>query len=65
MPTKLWFITKFETHALEKTIFKSNKVKITNSGERHLGSVLGTVTFNKQCIHEIVSQCISEMEALR
>ena len=33
-PIKLWLITKFETHALGKEIFKNTKWNITNSGKR-------------------------------
>ena len=33
-PIKLWLITKFETHALGKEIFKNTKSNITNSGKR-------------------------------
>ena len=39
-----------------KEFFKDTKVKITNSGKRFLGSVIGIFTFKKQYIDEIVSQ---------
>ena len=36
-PKKSWLITKLETHTLAKEVFKTTKVKITNSGKRYLG----------------------------
>ena len=55
-PAKSWLITKPETHAIGKELFKDTKIKITNSGKRFLGSVIGTFTFKKQYVDEIVSQ---------
>ena len=55
-PTKSWLIAKSETHTIRKNFFKETKVKITNSGKRFLGSVIGIFTFKKQYIDEIVSQ---------
>ena len=59
---KSWLTTKPETHAFGKELFKDTKVKITNSGKMLLGSVIGTFTFKKQYVDEIVSQWISEIE---
>ena len=47
-PKKSWLITKLETHTLAKEVFETTKVKITNSGKRYLGSVLGTLLFKKE-----------------
>ena len=47
-PTKSWLITKPERNAFGKELFKDTKVKITSSGKRLLGSVIGTFTFKKQ-----------------
>ena len=63
-PTKSWLIAKSETHTIRKKIFKDTKVKITNSGKRFLGSVIGIFTFKKKYIDEIVSQWISKIEVL-
>ena len=41
---------------IEKEMLKDTKLKITNSGKRFLGSVIGTFTFKKQYVDEIVSQ---------
>ena len=60
----MWLITKFETHALGKKIFKNTKLNITNSGKRYLGSVIGAVTFKKQYAQEIITQYISEVSVL-
>ena len=46
--TKSWLITKPETNAIGKQLFKDTKVKITNLGKKFLGSVIGTFTFKKQ-----------------
>ena len=63
-PAKSSLITKPETHATGKQLFKDTKVKITNSGKRFLGSVIGTFTFKRQYANEIVSQWISEIKVL-
>ena len=63
-PTKSWLIAKSETHTIRKKFFKDTKVKITNSGKRFLGSVIGIFTFKKKYIDEIVSQWISKIEVL-
>ena len=63
-PAKSWLTTKPETQAFGKELFKDTKVKMTNSGKRLLGSVIGTFTFKKQYVDEIVSQWISEIEVL-
>ena len=63
-PGKSWLITKPETHATGKELFKDTKVKITNTGKKFLGSVISTFTFKKQYADKIVSQWISEIELL-
>ena len=63
-PAKSSLITKPETHATGKQLFKDTKVKIANSGKRFLGSVIGTFTFKRQYANEIVSQWISEIKVL-
>ena len=55
-PTKSWLIAKPETNATGKKLFKNTKAKITNSGKRFQGSVIGTFTFKKQYVDEIISQ---------
>ena len=47
-PAKSWLITKPENMQLEK-----NFSKITNSGKRFLGSVIGTFAFKKRYVDEI------------
>ena len=63
-PKKSWLITKLETHTLAKEVFETTKVKITNSGKRYLGSVLGTLSFKREYVNELVPQWISEIEVL-
>ena len=46
-PAKSWLMTKPETQATGKELFKDTKVKVTNSGKKFLGSVIGTFTFKK------------------
>ena len=55
---------KIETHTCAKEIFKTTKVKITNSAKRYLGSVLGTLSFKREYVNELVTQWISEIEVL-
>ena len=55
---------KIETHTCAKEIFETTKVKITNSGKRYLGSVLGTLSFKREYVNELVTQWISEIEVL-
>ena len=63
-PKKSWLTTKLETHTLAKEVFETTKVKITNSGKRYLGSVLGTLSFKRERVNELVTQWISEIEVL-
>ena len=63
-PKKSWLITKLETHALAKEVFETTKVKITNSGKINLRSVLGTLSFKREYVNELVTQWISEIEVL-
>ena len=63
-PAKSWLITKRGTNAIGKKLFKDTKVKITNSGKRFIGSVIGTFAFKKQYVDETVSQWIFEIEVL-
>ena len=53
-PARSWLITKPETHAIGKELFKDTTVKIINSGKRFLRSVIGTFTLKKQYVDEIV-----------
>ena len=46
-PAKSWLMTKPETQATGKELFKDTKVKVTNSGKKFLGSVIGAFTFKK------------------
>ena len=63
-PTKSWLITKFETYAAGTETFKGTNLKITPSGKRYLGSVLGTTVFKKEYINNKVTQWIAEIEIL-
>ena len=63
-PKKSWLSTTVETHTCAKEVFETTKVKITNSGKRYLGSVLGTLSFKREYVNELVTQWISEIEVL-
>ena len=63
-PKKSWLITKLETHTLAKGVFETTKVKRTKSGKRYLGSVLGTLSFKREYVNELVTQWTSEIEVL-
>ena len=63
-PTKSWLIAKCETHAFGKKLLKNTKIKITNSGERYVRSVIDTITFAKIYADETVPKWISEIKFL-
>ena len=42
-------------------IFDNNGMEITSSGQRHLGAVIGSEQYRKECIEEIVSKWRDEL----
>ena len=49
---------------MEAQAFGKEQVKRTNSTKRYLGSVKGTVTFNKSCVDEMIIKFIPKIEAM-
>ena len=47
-----------------QTIFHNTKIKITTDGQRHLGAVIGTANFKKNCMKEKIKQWIRELRIL-
>jgi len=45
-------------------IFKDDRIKITDQGERILGSVIGTESFREQYIKNKVESCVKDLQSL-
>ena len=61
---KSWVIAKPDKVDLARELFKNTDVQVTDEGQRHLGAVIGSMTFRKKYIQEKVGYWISEIEKL-
>ena len=63
--SKSWLILKNpEDMENAKSIFQNSSIKFTTAGKRHLGAALGSETFKKEYITEMVTKWCSELEQL-
>ena len=62
--SKSVLIVKPEFYARATEIFRDSGVIITKDGQRHLGAVIGTEEFKKECIEEKVAEWVKEIEVL-
>ena len=49
-PSKTWLIVKNESKEKADKVFEGTRVKITTTGMRHLGAVIGSITHTKKNI---------------
>ena len=63
--SKSWIIVRENAKERAQTIFHNTKIKITTDGQRHLGAVIGTANFKKNCMKEKINQWIRELRILR
>lgn len=60
-PKKSWLIVKDKNIEGAKTHFKETNIQITCTGERHLGAVIGSETFRKEYVEDIVAKWVKEI----
>ena len=61
---KSWLIVKEKFNETAVRTFDGSNVKITTSGQRHLGAVIGDITFQKQYCEEIIKKWVAEIKLL-
>ena len=64
LASKTVLIVKPQHEELAKTIFGGSGVKITTSGERHMGAVIGSTTFKEEYINQKVLKWVQDVEQL-
>ena len=64
LPSKTVLIVKKEFERKACEIFAGTGVKITTSGERHMGAVIGTTEFKKEYVKGKVEKWIQDIEEL-
>ena len=62
--TKSWLIVKENNYEHAKAAFKSTKIKITSTGQRHLGAVIGSTTYKEDYMNEKINKWIKEIQLL-
>ena len=63
-PSKSWLIVKSEHEEYARGIFVGTGLRITTSGKRHLGAVVGTEDFKNEYVAEKVDRWIEELVEL-
>ena len=63
-PSKTILTVKPEYESKAAEIFDNTNIKITSSGQRHLGAVIGSELYRKEYIEEIVSKWRDELSLL-
>ena len=59
-----WLIVKEKFNETSVRTFDGSAVKITTSGQRQLGAVIGGITFQKQYCEEIIKTWVDEIKLL-
>ena len=62
--SKSWLIVKSHTVHRAKSIFENTDIQITTSGKRHLGAVIGTLSYKNQYMEEKINTWIDEIRVL-
>ena len=64
-PSKSWLIVKEQHREMADQVFAdAGGIKITSSGKRHLGAVIGSDTFKDEYVNEKIGEWVKEIEAL-
>ena len=63
-PSKSWLIVKEQYLEIANQIFDGAGIKITSTGKRHLGAVIGNEAFKEEYVCEKIEEWISEIESL-
>ena len=62
--SKSWIIVKPEHEASAEQLFSDSEVKVTTSGQKHLGAALGSELYKKQYMEEKVKDWVDQLENL-
>ena len=62
--SKIWLIVKNDFYDIANTTFKSTKSNVTSNGKRHLGTVIGSRSYEKDYMNEKIDQWIKEIKLL-
>ena len=63
-PSKSWLIVKKQYLEIANQIFDGAGIKITSTGKRHLGAVIGNEAFKEEYVSEKIEEWVSEVESL-
>ena len=63
-PSKLWLIVKNEIEEKAVKVFEETGVKITTTGMRHLGAVIGSITYKEEYMNEKINIWLQELQML-
>ena len=62
--SKSWLIVKKDKIEEATKLFKSCQIKITSDGKKHLGAVIGSISYKKQYVNNKVENWINEIRIL-
>ena len=62
--SKTWLIAKNEYYDIANTTIKSTKINMTSNGKRHLGAVIGSISYKEDYMNEKIDQWIKELKLL-
>lgn len=60
-PSKTVLIVKPEFETMASEVFQNSNIKITTTGQRHLGAVIGSEIYRREYVEEIVSKWKDEL----
>ena len=63
-PSKTWLIVKNESKEKADKVFEGTGVKITTTGMRHLGAVIGSITYKGEYMNEKINIWLPELQML-
>ena len=61
---KSWLIIKENMMENAKQLFKNSGIKLTSSGKRHLGTVIGSTDFPRMYVSDIIENWTKKIELL-
>ena len=63
-PSKTWLIVKNEFKEKAVKVFEGTRVKITTTGMRHLGAVIGSIAYKEEYMNEKINIWLQELQML-
>ena len=62
--SQTWLIVKNESKEKADKVFEETGVKITATGMRHLGAVIGSITYKEEYMNEKINIWLQELQML-